>query len=75
MRVLDLWAPERHTSAGRAAEQYALHLLGNNPCVVVRTKLDRTFDRWLGEIRLPDGSSYAQRLISAGHATPAKETS
>ncbi len=72
VRVLDLWAPERHTSAGKAADLFAITLLGDAPEVIVRTKLDRTFDRWLGEIRLPDGTSYAERVIAAGHGTPHK---
>lgn len=72
VRVLGLWAPERNTPAGRTADLFAITLLGDSPEVIVRTKLDRSFDRWLGEVRLADGTSYAERVISAGHGTPNK---
>lgn len=69
VRVLGVDAPEKRTEAGRAATLYALTLLGTGP-VTLRTEHGRSFARWLADVWLPDGTSYAHRLIEAGHATP-----
>lgn len=75
VRVLGVNAPERNTPEGRAAELFAITLLGAHPQLTVRTELGKSFDRWLGEITLPDGSNYATRLIDAGHGTSYPGTS
>jgi micrococcal nuclease len=69
VRVIGVDAPERSTPEGKAADLYAITLLASTPYVTVRTELDRSFDRWLAEVTLPDGTDYAVRLIEAGHGT------
>jgi endonuclease YncB( thermonuclease family) len=74
IRVIGVDAPERNTREGRAADLFAITLLGGAPNVTVRTEFDRSFERWLGEITLPDGTDYAARLIDAGHGVPYERT-
>jgi endonuclease YncB( thermonuclease family) len=69
IRVAGVDAPEMRTPEGQAATLWAMTLLGGMPYVTVRTELDRTFDRFVGRIELPDGTDYAERLIDAGHGT------
>ncbi len=68
IRVADVDAPEMKTPEGRAATLWAMTLLGAQPYLTVRTELDRTFDRFVGWLSLPDGSDYGQRLVESGHA-------
>lgn len=68
IRVQNVDAPERHTPEGNAATLYAITLLGASPGVAVETTYQRTFDRYVGKITLPDGSDYGEHLIEAGHA-------
>jgi micrococcal nuclease len=70
IRVLGLWSPERNTPQGAAASLFALALLGANGAgVVVRTELARSFERYVGDVVLADGSRFADRMIAAGHGT------
>jgi endonuclease YncB( thermonuclease family) len=69
VRVAGVNAPEDRTPEGRAATLFAVTLLSGSP-ITLRTEHDRSFARWIGEIWLPDGSNYAERLIAAGHGVP-----
>lgn len=68
IRVANVNAPEMNTPGGRAAELFAMTLLGANPYVVLTTEFDRTFERYVGTITLPDGTDYGDALVAAGHA-------
>ena len=72
IRVKGVDAPEMKTPEGKAATLWALTFLGGMPYVVVRTELDRTFERFVGAIELPDGRDYGEVLIEAGHAVRIK---
>lgn len=73
LRVEGLDCPERNTPDGRAASLFAITLLGVPAYVTVRTRFDRSFARYVGAVDLPDGTSYATRLIDAGHGRPHQE--
>jgi micrococcal nuclease len=72
IRVKGVDAPESRTPDGQAATFWAVTLLGAQPWVIVRTELDRTFERYVGAIELADGTDYAERLVEAGHAVRIK---
>lgn len=67
VRVLGVNAPEARSAEGEAASLYAMTLLAESP-ITLRTEHDRSFARWLADVWLPDGTSYADRLVEAGHA-------
>ena len=80
VRVLDLdtWEVRgKDKRMGLAAKAAASHLLipdGNPQPVLLRTRKDRhgddaqgKFGRWLADIRLPDGSDFAERMRELGH--------
>lgn len=66
VRVKGVDAPADHTPDGRAASLFAMTLVSESP-IAMRTEFDRSFERWVADIWLPDGSNYAERLIAAGH--------
>jgi endonuclease YncB( thermonuclease family) len=74
VRVANVDAPEMDTPEGRAAQLWALTLLGGLPWVVVHTReapsgeFERTFERFVAKVTLPDGSDFGDRLVEAGHA-------
>jgi endonuclease YncB( thermonuclease family) len=75
VRVANVDAPEMSTPQGRAAQLWALTLIGAQPYVVVHTQparsgdFIRSFERYIATVVLPDGSDYGERLVEAGHAT------
>ena len=68
-RVYGINSPELSTDAGKAARDYAMTLLPvGTRCTVVSHGYDKYGGRWDGDIHLPDGSSFGQRMIDAGFA-------
>lgn len=66
VRVRGVNCPEDNTPDGRAASLFAMTLLSGSP-ITLRTEHDRSFDRWVADVWLPNGENYAERLIAAGH--------
>ena len=69
-RVNGIDCPEMNTKAGKAARAFALSVLKVGETVKVRTLKDRKekYGRYLVEITLKSGESYAALAIAAGHA-------
>lgn len=74
VRVYGMNAPEHGTVDGDAATVAARALLPAGAAVVLRTYKPTSgdglekFGRWLAVITLPDGQSFADVMIAAGHA-------
>lgn len=72
-RVLNYDAPETYRPtntdelrAGEAAKVRARgFLLG--AIVIIRSHMDKSFDRWLADVALPDGRDYATVMKARGH--------
>jgi micrococcal nuclease len=68
-RVRGVDAPELSTAAGKEALFWAGDVLPYE--VLVKSYRDRmSFARWIVDVWLPDGRSYADMLLEAGHAVP-----
>lgn len=63
--------PELSTPAGKAARDFLKVLLPVGTGVTIDTVKDKTekFGRWLGVLRLRDGTNVNAALVEAGHAT------
>src|SRR5215831_2154789 len=69
VRVYGINAPELSTDAGKAARDFAQGLLPVGSAVQVTSHgWDKYGGRIDGEITLPDGSSFAQKMLDAGQA-------
>jgi endonuclease YncB( thermonuclease family) len=68
VRIANVDAPEMTTPEGKAATFWAMTLLAANPYVVITTEFDKTFDRYVATVELPDGTDYGAALVDAGHA-------
>jgi len=74
VRVYGMNAPEHGTPAGAIATAAASALLPPGSNVTIRTHKATAnqgfekFGRWLAEIFLPDGRSFAEVMIAAGNA-------
>jgi micrococcal nuclease len=74
-RIRGVDAPEKNTKAGTEAIVWARYILnefyGGSEDVLVKSYRDRmSFARWVVDVWLPDGRSYADMLLEAGHAVP-----
>jgi micrococcal nuclease len=69
-RVYGIDCPEMRTPEGKNARAFAKALLPIGTKVTIKTHKDRKekFGRWLVEITLHNGESYATRMIAQGHA-------
>jgi endonuclease YncB( thermonuclease family) len=68
-RVYGINAPELATPEGKEALAYAQTLLSpGDVCSVLSHGWDKFGGRFDGQIQLPDGSDFAQRMLDAGHA-------
>jgi endonuclease YncB( thermonuclease family) len=69
-RVFGINAPElSNKPAGQDAKMFAQSLCPNGTLVKVLSHgWDKYGGRFDGELTLPDGSSFAQQMIEAGHA-------
>lgn len=68
IRILDLDSPEKQSPEGLTAIMYAETLIdGKGDGVVVRTKYDRSFTRYLGDVFFSDQTSFAEAMKAAGH--------
>lgn len=79
VRLLDLWCPEIRSrdpaerARGLAAKEFAETLLPPGTIVVFSSHVwDRTLERTLGRIQLPDGRDYSEVMVAAGHGTKTK---
>lgn len=66
-------SPELSTPEGKAAQAFVADLLlppGDpaQPVVIESYKDQRSFERWVCDVWLPDGRSLAQVLVDSGHA-------
>ncbi|NNE62377.1 MAG: hypothetical protein HKN35_15905 [Woeseia sp.] len=82
IRLLDCWAPERHTDAGKASTSFMETLVHDGTAVTVHVPTQDvdslrdllTFDRVLGEVWIAgDTQSLNERMVHSGHATETKE--
>lgn len=86
IRLLDCWAAEPHTDAGRAATEHARRLIDDAeglylyvPVPEVSSHLltnllgSASFDRLLGHLYLDDTTTLSAALVASGHATATKE--
>jgi endonuclease YncB( thermonuclease family) len=72
-RVFGINAPELVTAAGKAARAYAQEFLAPGDRVtVVSYGWDKYGGRFDGDVRLADGRSFADIMVSGGHAQPLK---
>ena len=55
-------------AAGLAAKTYAESLLTGQQLTISSHKDERSFERWVADVALPDGRSVAQLLVEAGQA-------
>lgn len=67
VRVDGLWSPENSTPEGKAATAWAKALLPSGTRLTLHSRWLLTFARVVGSLYLPDGSSYADVCVSAGH--------
>lgn len=68
-RVFGINAPELLTAPGKQARDFASALLPKGARVQVTSHgWDKYGGRFDGDITLPDGSSFADHMLSAGHA-------
>lgn len=69
-RVNGIDCPEMKTKAGKEARAFAKEIFPVGTKVMVKTLKDKRekYGRWLVEITLPNGESYASMLVAAGHA-------
>ena len=72
IRIYGIDCPEINTDEGKAARDYADHILFCGRVVVMTTLKDKKekYGRYLGKITLADGGDYGSRMVEAGHATP-----
>lgn len=70
VRVGHVNAPEAGTAEGQAATVWAERVLRPGSQVDLHSRGLDKYGRPLADVRLPDGSDYAHRLIDAGHAIP-----
>lgn len=76
VRVYGMNAPEHGTTPGDTATTEARRLLPDGSQIVARTHKPGTnaglekYGRWLAEVTLPDGTSFADRMIAGGFAVP-----
>ena len=71
VRVAGIDAPEVVNPDGKAARAHAKLIMPPKTKVTIRTTRDKKekYGRYLAEIILPDGTSFAEVMIAAGHAT------
>jgi micrococcal nuclease len=73
LRLLDVYAPETRTTdieekaRGYESKKFLSDLILNRE-IIVHTKFDKTFDRYLGTIFL-DGVNINQYIVEQGYAT------
>jgi endonuclease YncB( thermonuclease family) len=65
-------APELNTPEGKAARNFALEAIEGGEVVIQSYKDQRSFERWVCDVWLPDGRSLADTLVQAGYAVPMK---
>ena len=70
LRILGINAPERNTTAGKAAKTFAEELLPAGTKVLVTSRAKPTFTRTVGSIEIPGRGDFAGLMVAAGHATP-----
>lgn len=70
LRIAHIDAPERYTTAGRVAMDFAKELLPVGSSVTVATHKPDKFGRSLADVVLADGRDVADELVRAGHAVP-----
>jgi endonuclease YncB( thermonuclease family) len=74
LRLAHVDAPERGTTAGKAARAWLSELLDpirfGMPLLVRTYKPYDKYGRWLAEVILPSGESVAELMVTAGHAVP-----
>lgn len=68
VRLAGINAPELSTTAGVAAKAYAETLLVAGAQITFTSHTLDKYGRPLGDIRLPGGVDFGQRMIAAGHA-------
>ena len=71
-RVNGIDCPEMKSPEGKAARSFAKSIFPVGTKVTVKTSKDKKekYGRWLVDISLPGGESYAARLVAEGHAYP-----
>jgi micrococcal nuclease len=74
VRVRDIQAPELVTEAGELARDWALLTLLpiSGPQRFTLRSFGRSFERWVCDVWLSDGASYADKIVEAGHAVRLK---
>ena len=71
VRIEHVDAPEKHTTAGDAATEFAVATIPTNTQVLITSHQLERYGRILGTLTLPDGrGDYGTELLAAGHAVP-----
>lgn len=70
LRIAHIDTPELKVTSGGAALAFAKTVLPVGTKVVIKTYKDKRekYGRWLADIKLPDGSDYAETMIKYGYA-------
>lgn len=71
LRLRGLNAPEKGTPAGERAQAFVERELRNESHLTIKTSRSGKFDRYLSDVFYKNGLYLNQRLLDAGHATPA----
>lgn len=69
-RVLEVDTPERGEPGWAEATAFGRSFAPVGTTVALRSHKSDSFGRWLAEVELPDGTSYAFELIDKGFAVP-----
>ena len=81
VRLLDCWAPERHTEDGKRSKEAAESLVPVGSECLLEVPLDGhdqvhdifSFGRVLGSLHSESFGCIADRLVESGHATRSRE--
>jgi micrococcal nuclease len=67
LRLMGINAPELNTKEGHIAREYVEHICPPGTAVIIRSEKERkSFDRYVAQVTLPDGTDLAQRIREAG---------
>lgn len=70
IRINGIDAPELHTKQGKQARDYAEGIVPLGRVLLVRLDGREKFGRILADVRLPDGSWFAERMLAAKLCKP-----
>ena len=69
VRIDGLWSPENNTMEGKLATEWAKQTLPAGTSLTLHSRWVLTFSRVVGTLYFPDGRSYADVCVLAGHGT------